>query len=123
MCLSGAIEKLTDEQWSVVKEAMDAYRLAAPVIKYGTSRKFAELGESWRRPQGWQALSRHSDDQWLVVLHGYENAPSTVEIPAPAGDWKLATRFGGSGDPVLSGGKVVLDVGGDFTGQVLLWEK
>ena len=123
MCLSGAIEKLTGEQWSVVKEAMDAYRLAAPVIKHGTSRKFAELGESWRRPQGWQALSRHSEDQWLIVVHGYENAPSSIEIPAPAGDWKLATRFGGSGDPVLRGGKVVLEIGGDFTGQVLLWTK
>jgi alpha-galactosidase len=118
MCLSGAIEKLPTESWSRVREAIALYAKAAPVIKYGESRRFGTLGESWRHPTGWQALVRQSGDQVLVVLHTFADAPAEVSIPLQ-GDWDIVERFG-AGQAVVSGQSLRVETASDFSGEVFL---
>ncbi|MEO8615021.1 MAG: alpha-galactosidase [Luteolibacter sp.] len=123
MCLSGGIEKLSQDALSIVREAIEFYQKATAVIKYGTSRRFGELGPSWRHPVGWQAMVRASEKQGLVVLHAFANAPDRVNIPLD-GPWKIAGSFGI--DPsvvVFNGTGLDLPTGGDFSGAVLLLER
>lgn len=97
MALSGEIANLTKEQWQIVERAMKFYRRVAPIIKHGASRRFGELGASWRYPQGWQAVVRTSTDnrQALVVVHSFANAPGRVEIPLPGNSmWRVVDEFG-----------------------------
>ncbi|HEY8960874.1 MAG TPA: alpha-galactosidase [Luteolibacter sp.] len=118
MCLSGAIEKLPGESWSRVREAVALYAKAAPVIKYGVSRRCGALGESWRHPKGWQALVREGGDRLLVVLHTFADAPVEVSIPLQ-GDWQIVERFG-DGQAAISGQSVQVETAGDFSAMVLL---
>jgi len=117
MCLSGGIAKLSAESWQLVREMIALYKKAAPVIKCGTSRRFGEVGESWRHPQGWQAVVRTSERQALVVLHTFANAPQEVVVPL-AGEW---TAVGEAPQP--SNGEIRVTTGGDFTGYVWLYQQ
>jgi alpha-galactosidase len=117
MCLSGAIEKLPGESWSRVREAIDLYAKAAPVIKYGESRRFGAMGESWRHPTGWQALVRRSENELLVVLHTFADAPAEVSVPL-SGDWEIVYRLG-EGSAIVSGQSLQVKTAGDFAGEVL----
>jgi alpha-galactosidase len=97
MALSGEITGLRPAQWQFVARAMKLYRQVAPIIKHGTSRRFGACGESWRHPQGWQAVVRTSADgqQALVVVHNFANAPESVEIPLPGNSsWHVREEFG-----------------------------
>jgi len=125
MCLSGEIANLTPAQWELVQRAMRLYRQAAPVIKHGTSRRFGELGESWRHPKGWQAVARKSagEDRALVVVHTFEGAPKHLEIPLGAGNsWRVTGHLaaGAAVNVDCSGGMLRLSPGADFSAQVLL---
>ncbi|MES2477140.1 MAG: glycoside hydrolase family 36 protein [Verrucomicrobiota bacterium] len=119
MCLSGKIEQLPEHAWSLTRDAIALYAKAAPVIKSGKSRKFGELGASWRHPQGWQVLMRSSPDLLLVVLHTFANAPEEVVIPLQK-NWNLIERLGSA--PVhIADGNLVLRPTGDFIGAVFLF--
>ncbi len=121
MCLSGDIAGLSPDAWNFVREAIDLYRRAAPVIKYGTSRRFGQWGESWRHPNGWQAVVRTSESLALVVVHTFAGAPAKLEIPVGEG-WKpLGTLGRAHGQPVLSDGILGLRGVADFSGAVLLF--
>ena len=117
MCLSGGITELEPESWALVCEMIALYKRAVPVIKYGRSRRCGEVGASWRNPQGWQAVVRASEDQALVVLHTFANAPGEVVIPL-AGGW---AAVGEAPQPV--DGEIRATTGGDFTGHVWLYQK
>jgi alpha-galactosidase len=117
MCLSGGIAKLSGESWQLVLEMIALYQKSAPVIKYGTSRRFGEIGESWRHPQGWQAVVRTSEDQALVVLHTFADAPQEVSVPL-AGNWTAVREA-----PQPSDGEIRVTTGGDFTGHVWLYRR
>lgn len=123
MCLSGDVDDLNEAQWKLVQHAEAFYTQAAPVIKYGSSRLFGETNQSWRYPKGWQALVRTAADKnsVLVVLHSFANAPGGVEIPLPAGEWKVTAAFGASdGGVQVSGGHLAVAVESDFSGRGIL---
>jgi alpha-galactosidase len=117
MCLSGGIAGLPEESWQLVREMIELYGKAAPVIKYGTSRRFGESGESWRYPRGWQAVVRTSETQVLVVFHTFAEAPEEVSVPL-AGEWVAVGEA-----PVPSNGAIRATTGGDFTGHVWLYQR
>ncbi|MCW1925792.1 alpha-galactosidase [Luteolibacter arcticus] len=121
MCLSGGIAGLPAESWQLVREMIGLYAEAAPVIKYGTSRRFGEIGESWRHPQGWQAVVRTSESQVLVVLHAFAGAPAEVMVPLEGG-WEMREGFG-SGSARLVDGGMVVELAGDFSAGVWLLGK
>jgi alpha-galactosidase len=124
MCLSGEIDRLNGEQWRIVRAAQRLYRMAAPIIKSGTSRRHGNVGESWRYPQGWQAVVRLHDEgkSALVVLHVFANHPGAISIPLPiGGGWRIQDKFL---DPVLkhdvSDTSLTLTPPSDFSAAVLL---
>jgi alpha-galactosidase len=92
MCLSGEVHDLSPAQWNLVVSAMELYRRVAPIIRDGHSTFHGETGESWRHPQGWQAVLRTSKrgDRALLVAHTFAK-PFTkqVEIPLPGAGWKV----------------------------------
>lgn len=118
MCISGGIEKLPAASWQLTREAIALYQTAAPVIKCGTSRRFGELGASWRHPQGWQAVVRSSADQTLVVLHTFADSPEEITVPF-SGDWEIVQSFGHAFAVAASGELMVRSVG-DFCGAIFL---
>ena len=126
MALSGDVTELSASQWQFAEQAMTLYRRVAPIIKHGVSRRFGELGASWRHPCGWQAVVRTSLDSRsaLVVLHTFAEAPLEVSFALPDKPWQLVARFSAPGvgrlelQPCL--GRAATD--GDFQGQVFLLE-
>ncbi len=96
MCISGEIDSLSDSQWSLVTRAQQLYRRAAKIIKHGTSRRFGQLSQSWRHPQGWQGILRIAADgkNALAVVHSFANSSGKVEIKLPdEGEWKIEEQM------------------------------
>jgi alpha-galactosidase len=124
MCLSGEIAELSAAQWETALAAQRLYRKAAPILKHGVTRRFARLGESWRRPRGWQAVRRVANDgqSALVVVHAFEGAPRTIETPLPEGAWRVAEEFPRA-ESHVAGGVLECPVDGDFSGRVVLLER
>jgi alpha-galactosidase len=124
MCLSGEIAELSAAQWETALAAQRLYRKAAPIIKHGVTRRFARLGESWRRPRGWQAVRRVAKDgqSALIVAHAFEGAPKTIQTPLPEGAWRVAEEFPRA-ESRIAGGVLECPVDGDFSGRVVLLER
>ena len=96
LCISGEIDFLNSEQWSLVQEAIRFYERVAPIIKKGKSCLYQQIGTAWRHPQGAQALVRFSenDSQALVVTHTFAAPlPAEIRVPLPGGDWQVIGCF------------------------------
>lgn len=86
LCVSGDAAELSTTQWKIVDEGLAFYRLAAPVIRRGVSRRYGPTVTSYDTPEGWQGIVRTGDDGCLVVLHrfgGADPGPITVPLPWP----------------------------------------
>lgn len=123
MCLSGDVAGLSTDQWRTALAAQHLYDRVAPILKHGVSRLHRQLGESWRHPCGWQALSRVSADgqQALVVAHAFAGAPSVAPIPLPPGVWQVVESFAepSAGPVVVQNSQLTLPFTGDFSAQVI----
>lgn len=85
LCLSGDLTALTAEQQKLLDEGLAFYRLAAPVIRRGHTRRCGPPVESLNDPQGWQAVAREGETGCLVVLHQFGGPlPGAVRVPLPA---------------------------------------
>ena len=71
MCLSGDVTRLSEEQWKKVEEGTDFYRQVRRIIRDGRSAFFGEMGDSWRHPEGWQAVVRTAGAETLAVIHTF----------------------------------------------------
>ncbi|MGZ4400477.1 MAG: glycoside hydrolase family 36 protein, partial [Gaiellaceae bacterium] len=123
LCLSGAIDELGEEQWELVRDAIDLDGRVAPIIKEGRSRVHAQIGPSWRHPHGAQAVVRVADagDQTLAVVHAFATPPPEFIVPLPAGEWRIAGAFAPSAPAFdLSAGELRVEMERDFEGLVLL---
>lgn len=124
MCLSGDIHELTEKQWAVVSQAIAFYRTAAPVIKNGISHRFGPKVDSYRHPEGWQAVRRVSDDgaQILVVGHRFGGVDGTrLEVPLPPGRYEVTEAFSHRETSVeLTDGLLTLDLDEEFSGVALM---
>ncbi len=124
MCLSGEIDKLEAGQLALVREAQQAYLAATPIIKSGTSRRHGRTGESWRHPQGWQAVVRTGDDgkSALIVIHLFAQAPAEIRIPLPPGNgWRITKEFLEQGMKMsLEGSELIHRSPADFSAAVIL---
>ncbi len=133
MCLSGDVDLLDEEQWEIVRGAGRLYRQAAPVIKRGHSRRTGSLGESWRHPQGWQAVTRLSENgrAALVVAHAFARAPGGFEVALPpGGGWAVTGQMASGADTAVSlqsqtRGNQTLAASwdGDSSGRVILLQR
>ncbi len=83
MCISGDVIHLSAEQWEKVEEGMAFYREVRHIIRDGTSAFHGEVSESWRHPEGWQAVVRQAGDETLAVIHTFADCGARqVELPA-----------------------------------------
>jgi len=92
LCLSGEIDELADEQWSLVREIISFYDQVAPIIKQGRSRLYQHIGLSWQHLQGAQAVLRTSADnrQALLVAHSFAKPlPTEIVVDLPSGNWRI----------------------------------
>lgn len=122
LCLSGALADLGEEQWALVRRAIDLYRNTAPILKRGTSRRFGRRGGSWRRPEGWQAVRRLSEDgrRALIVLHSFRDAPNRSDVPLEGDGWSVASVLRSTGGDVsIASGMVSFEDIVDFEGIVV----
>lgn len=86
LCVSGDAAELSTDQWKIVDEGLAFYRLAAPVIRRGVSRRYGPTVTSYDTPEGWQGIVRTGDAGCFVVLHrfgGADPGPITVPLPWP----------------------------------------
>lgn len=128
MCLSGDVDRLSAGQSAVVRAAERLYRRSVPTIKRGHSRHTERRGQSWRHPQGWQAVTRVSEDgtQALVVAHAFVGAPDVFEVALPAGTgWAVAGQLASGADKsvCLQNGALTAAFEGDFSGRVILLQR
>ena len=126
MCLSGDYDVLSDTQRAIVARATALYRLAAPILKRGTSRRTTTLGESWRHPRGWQGVARTSVDgtRALVVCHAFADPSGDAAIPLPAGGgWAIdatLVELAGSAVRVDDANQLRWEPADDFSAVVVL---
>ena len=123
MCLSGDILDLAPEQTARVKQAVALYRQVAPVIRSGFSRRFGPPVIAYRHPEGWQVVLRAAANgkRALAVFHTFGGRlPRTLEIPLPAGAWRIDGEFHASNAaPEVRGGTLRIPVEGKFRGGVV----
>ena len=86
MCISGDVIHLSEGQWKKVEEGTDFYRGVRHIIRDGTSAFFGSVSESWRHPEGWQAVVRTAGKETLAVIHTFGGSiPERIELPVGAG--------------------------------------
>ncbi len=122
MCLSGDVDELDSAQWVIVHSAERLYALAAATIKYGKSRRSGETGPSWRHPRGVQIVTRVADDgtKALVVVHAFANAPDSIDVALPNGNWSIVGEVA-TGEPAsLTGATLTAKVDGAFSARAVL---
>ena len=85
MCLSGDVTHLSAEQWEKVDEGTAFYRQVRHIIRDGVSAFHGKLSESWRHPEGWQAVVRTAGEETLAVIHTFGGKlPGKVTLPVKA---------------------------------------
>jgi alpha-galactosidase len=123
LCLSGEIDELDEEQWSLVRKVVRFYDRVVPIIRDGKSRLYQNIGASWQHPQGAQAILRISADnnQALLVAHSFANPlPSEIVVSLPEGGWHVAGILPGTNINVkITGNKLGVRFTGEFEGYVV----
>jgi alpha-galactosidase len=123
LCLSGEVDELNENQWTLVREIIRFYDQVAPIIKNGRSRLYQEIGLSWQHPQGAQAVLRTSTDNSQALLVAYSFAkplPAEIVVNLPPGDWQIAGILPGTNiDVKITGNQLCIQFAGEFEGYVL----
>jgi alpha-galactosidase len=117
------VDRLSEAQWALVKRALQLYRQAAPTIKRGTSRRFGQMGPSWRHPHGWQAVLRTSASQSaaLAVIHAFEKPPAEARVPLAGSPWRIADQFHAGNQPArIEEDQLIWPIETDFSAAVIL---
>lgn len=94
LCLSGDIEQLNEKQWKVVIDGLTFYRKAEEVLTEGTSRVYRSREGFIRHPAGLQAVTQKTQDEMLLVCHGFYKADEDSLLIPLDGEWKVADTFG-----------------------------
>ena len=101
LCWSGTIDRLSDWQFEMLKNAEKFYERVSDIIKDGRSRIYRTDFINNRRPQGTQAIIRYSRDRSriLVVCHFFESAKElAVELD---GDYEVESSLYDGGCELL----------------------
>ncbi|MBC2596012.1 alpha-galactosidase [Ruficoccus amylovorans] len=129
MCLSGPVHDLSDGQMDLIKEAVAFYQSAAPIIKDGHTRFLGQTPDNWNNPTGWQGIWREDEkgERALLVVHAFDGLPEeelVIELPASAcRTLALSLADTSCGEPVLTGGRLILPNGPAYRGYAFLFGK
>lgn len=124
VCLSGPVDKLSEEQMGLTQRALDLYHQASKMLVDGVSRRFGSWGPSYRHPTGWQAVRRISADgqQALVVAHAFAGGgPAEYQVPLSGEGWTIAQSLVAEGDSAhIAEGVLRANLAGEFHGGAWL---
>jgi len=83
ICISGEIDKLSENQMSIISDAINFHSDASHIIVDGESHRFGESVTSYKDPHGWQALIRYSrkKNEVLIILHTFKDSPNEIFLP------------------------------------------
>lgn len=85
ICLSGEIDKLSDEQWIEVEKGLAFYRELEGVLMEGITRIYGNRSRNMHDPSGTQVLVREGKEEIMVVCHSFQKAEERIKILAPEG--------------------------------------
>ena len=114
MCLSGDIHELSPEQWAKTEEGITFYKAVRHIIRDGVSAFSGEASESWRHPEGWQAVCRTAGGETLTVIHTFGGLfPDSVTLPV-AGSRILRTMDSENNRITLENGLLTVELKAGF---------
>jgi len=133
MCLSGDLMSLDAAARAVVDRAVALYRVAAPIIAAGFSRRQGPEQTAYRALTGWQAVLREglspssgapgSSGQVLLVLHSFAAAPAVLRIELPRPGLRLSSLLAPRGlEPRIEGSVLIVENLPSWCGAVALLE-
>lgn len=128
LCVSGEIYDLNEKQWAIVDRGIAFYKECAPVIRDGRSRRCGNENLDYNHLKGWQAVVREgrkeADGQCLAVVHRFAEAPDTLTIALPMGEWKIRGQYGEDGIRAeIQSGELKLSGMGEFAAVAVLIAK
>lgn len=124
MCISGEVAKLSEEQMNAVKDGIRFYRLAAPVIKDGSTKVYRSGITSYANAHGWQCAVRTGGSRKLITVHAFEKHETYIEVPGDYSGWKIADRYmPAPAEGMLEDGKLRVYLPEEYMSAALLLEK
>ncbi len=93
ICLSGEIDKISDEQKAILKEALNFYKQLENVIINGDTRIYGNRSNNIRYPKGTQAVVRKTDTDAVIICHSFEETADTFSFEIPEG-YNVVSKFG-----------------------------
>ena len=94
MCLSGDVYDLSEQQWEVVDEGIEFYRLVSHIIQNGVTIYHGSKISSYRHPKGWQVVERTSSNgrEKLIVAHVFDEFSADINISLGK-EYKIVSIF------------------------------
>ncbi len=117
-CLSGDLDQLDDAQWAKVRQMLDIYSQAAPLLEGGPWARSGPEVRHYAAPDGWQGFVRSSPDgrHALAVAHAFAappGGPVTLALP-PGWAWEVRSVLG-DGEAHLGGAGLEWLAPGEFS--------
>lgn len=119
VCLSGDVPKLAPWQKDILKKAMDFYAKLENIICNGRTKIYGNRGNCMRYPEGVQVVVRKTEDEVLVLYHGFEKDLQDVTVEIPTG-FTVKDSFFADQITVTDGKVEIKDIRPFTTGAVLL---
>ena len=93
---------------------MDFYRQVRHIIRDGVSAFHGETSQSWRHPEGWQAVVRRAGHETLAVIHTF-GGQFPEQVTLPVADTKILRVMHSEGNRVESGdGRISVELKAPF---------
>lgn len=122
VCLSGDIDALDSTQLDILKNAFAFYQKLDVIIKHGKSDIFRSNGRSMRNPEGVQIVKRYTENEVLIVYHGFDNTCGEFNVEIP-NDFIIADGFYNNCAELKNGEIIIKNVEPFTAGAVYLKKK
>ena len=124
MCLSGHVARLDDRQMQAVREGVEFYRRAAPVIRKGSTRVYRRGITAYDHAHGWQVTVRTGGEAVLLTAHAFENNGGEYTLDRDFTGYVIDGVYCDSDcSAALENGKLTFRVGGEYCGLGVLLRK
>ena len=102
LCLSGDVDKLSQERWQQALDAIALYGQVRHIIRDGYTDVIESTVRDYSKPQGYQIVRRTLGDEALLIVHTYEGG-ANPPISAWMAGYREIKRFGSPLDGELRG--------------------
>lgn len=124
MCLSGPLQKLSEDRLARVREGIAFYKAIAPLVINGSTRVYRSGITGYDHAHGWQCVVRRGQNQAMVVLHAFEKNGNDFTVPAGLNGYRVVRRFTDRDcEPDLKDGRITVHGTGEYFAAALLLEK